>query len=116
MTAHAIVIGTLSRAPEVKTSKAGKAYTAASIKVMAGDKPEYWSIMAFSEAVQAELARLKEGDTISVQGAFKVENYAARDGQTKLSRTLFADLVLALRQPPRERQSSGPAYDDAGFR
>ena len=60
--------------------------------------------MAFNEAVQSELARLKEGDKITAQGAFKVEAYMARDRQTKLSRTIFADNVLALRQPPRERR------------
>ena len=48
--------------------------------------------------------RLVEGDKVSVQGSLKVEPYTARDGQTRISRTVFADHVLALRQPPRERK------------
>ena len=74
MSAYCLISGTLSLAPEVKTSKAGKSYTSATIKIAAGDSAEFWSIMAFNEAVQAELARLKEGDKITAQGAFKVES------------------------------------------
>jgi single-stranded DNA-binding protein len=104
MTAYVLISGSLSKAPETRTSKAGKAFTMATIKVAADSAAEFWSIMAFNEAVQTELARLGAGDKITAQGAFKIENYTARDGATKVSRTLFADHVLALRQPPRERR------------
>ena len=40
-----------------------------------------------------------------MQGSLKVEPYTARDGQSRINRTVFADNVLALRQPPRERKS-----------
>ena len=105
MSAFVLVSGALSRAPELKTSKSGKAYVTATVKVAADNAVDFWSILAFSEAAQAELMRLGEGDKISAQGTFKVEPYTARDGQTRINRTLFADIVLALRQPPRERKS-----------
>jgi single-stranded DNA-binding protein len=104
MTAFVLVSGALSRAPELKTSKSGKAYVTATVKVAADGAAEFWSILAFSESAQAELLRLGEGDKISVQGTFKVDLYTARDGQTRINRTMFADHVLALRQPPRERK------------
>jgi single-stranded DNA-binding protein len=106
MTAYALVSGSLSRAPEVKTSKGGKPYTTATIKITADKVAEFWSVMAFGETAQAELSRLKVGDAVTAQGSFKVENYTARDGQTKINRTVFADLILALRQPPRERAAA----------
>jgi single-stranded DNA-binding protein len=104
MTALVLVSGALSRAPEVKTSKSGKPYASATIRVAADSAAEFWSILAFSDSVQAEHVRLDEGDKVSVQGSLKVEPYTARDGQTRINRTVFADHVLALRQPPRERK------------
>jgi single-stranded DNA-binding protein len=104
MTAFALISGALFRAPELKTAKTGKAYVAASLRVTADNATDYWSVLAFSESAQAELSRLGEGDKISAQGSFKVEPYTARDGQTRINRTIFADHILALRQPPRERK------------
>ena len=109
MTALALIAGALSRTPELRTAKSGKAYFTATIKVAADNATDYWSVLAFSETAQAELSRLGESDKISAQGSFKVELYTARDGQTRINRTLFADHVLALRQPPRERKPSNAA-------
>ena len=102
MSAFALVSGALFRAPELKTAKTGKTYITATIKVAADNAVDFWSVLAFSESAQAELSRLGEGDKISVQGSFKVEPYTTKNGQTRFNRTLFADHVLALRQPPRE--------------
>jgi len=103
MTAFVLVSGALPRAPELKTSKSGKSFVTATIKVAADNAVDFWSVLAFSETAQAELMRLGEGDKLSVQGPLKVEPYTARDGQTRISKTIFADRVLALRQPPRQR-------------
>jgi single-stranded DNA-binding protein len=111
MTAFALVSGVLFRAPEQKISKAGKPFVTATIKVAADNTADFWSVLVFSESAQAELLRLGEGDKLSAQGSFKVEPYTARDGQTRISRTLFADHVLALRQPPRERKPKAAAAD-----
>src|SRR5271168_4179583 len=53
----------------------------------------------------------EEGDKVSAQGSFKVEPYTARDGQTRINRTIFADHILALRQPPRERKPKAAPAD-----
>jgi single-stranded DNA-binding protein len=111
MTALALITGALFRAPEIKTAKSGKAYCTATIKVAADNAVDFWSVLAFSEAAQAELMRLGEGDKISAQGSFKVEPYTARDGQTRINRTIFADHVLALRQPRRERKPKAAPAD-----
>jgi single-stranded DNA-binding protein len=111
MTAFALISGALFRAPELKTAKTGRPYVAASLRVTADNATDYWSVLAFSETAQAELMRLGEGDKISAQGSFKVEPYTARDGQARINRTMFADHVLALRQPPRERKPKASAPD-----
>ena len=109
MSASVLVSGSPSRGPELKTAKSGKAYATATVKVAADNAVDFWSVLAFSETAQAELMRLGEGDKLSVQGPLKVEPYTARDGQTRISKTIFADRVLALRQPPRERKKAAPA-------
>jgi single-stranded DNA-binding protein len=109
MTAFALISGALFRAPELKTAKTGKPYATASLRVTADNATDYWSVLAFSESAQAELMRLGEGDKVSLQGSLKLEVYTSRDGESKISRTLFADHVLALRQPPRERKPSNAA-------
>jgi hypothetical protein len=73
--------------------------------------------VAFYETVQAELLRLREGDSLSVQGALKAELYKPEGGEPKLSLSMVADHVLAVRQPPRERAAKGAAgpNDDIPF-
>ena len=109
MSAVALISGALSCAPEIKTAKSGKAYCTASVRVAADSIVDYWRILAFSELAQAEPLRLGEGDKVSLQGSLKLEVYTNRSGEHKVSRTLFADHVMALRQPPpRQRTPKAP--------
>jgi single-stranded DNA-binding protein len=107
MSAFVLVSGTLFRNPEQRTSKAGKPFVTATIRVNDGDPStgscQWWKVLAFSESVQAELMRLDDGDAISVQGAFKADIYD-KDGEKRLSLSIIADNVLALRQPAKPRQ------------
>ena len=123
MTAIALVTGTLFRPPEQRTSKAGKPFVTATIRVKDGDGAQWWKVLAFSESIQAELMRLADGDAISAQGAFKAELYD-KDGEKRLSLSIVANKVLALRQPreavqlTRQKLGKRPEeprtdYDDA---
>jgi single-stranded DNA-binding protein len=88
----------------------------ATVRVVDGQVSDYWNILAFTEAAQAELMRLKVGDRLSAQGRLKVDLYTGKDGQQKISRTLLTDHVLALRQPRREREAEPPGIGDDGAR
>jgi single-stranded DNA-binding protein len=107
MMAHVLVTGALFKAPEQRTSKAGKPFVTATIKAKDGDSAQWWRVIAFSESAQAELMRLTDGDALSVQGGLKVEIYAKDGGEPKLSLSITADHVLALRQPPRKKSTDG---------
>jgi single-stranded DNA-binding protein len=112
MTAHVLISGTLFRAPERKVSRAGKPYVSATLKVRDGDAAQFWRVTVFSESASEELMRLSDGDSVSCQGAMKAELYRPDDGEPRLSLSLVADHVLALRQPPRKREqrsADGPA-------
>jgi single-stranded DNA-binding protein len=64
---------------------------------------QWWNAIAFSESAQTELMRLDGGDALSVQGVMKAGTYE-KDGVTKLSLSIVADHVLALRPFASARQ------------
>jgi hypothetical protein len=107
MTVFALVSGVLFKPAEQKTSsKSGRMFVSAVIKVESGDAVEFWQVTAFSQSVQSELLRLAAGDALSAQGKAKFELWRPRDGgEVKIRRSLFADAVLPLRAPPRERRA-----------
>jgi hypothetical protein len=111
MSAFALVIGVLTRAPVQKTSKAGKPYTTCTIRAGSDDSGggDYWSILSFSESSQLELLRLEVGDAIAVRGKLEIKTYTANDGATKISRSLFADAAIGLRPVPRTKAKAKPA-------
>jgi single-stranded DNA-binding protein len=103
MIAHVLVTGVIFRKPEQRISKAGKAFVSATIKAKGDDAMAWWKVIVFSESAGSELMRLGDGDAVSVQGALKAEIYE-KNGETKLSLTVFADAILALKQPPKQRE------------
>jgi len=100
-----LVSGCLFKAPEERTSQAGRRFVSATIKV-GGDSGtgEFWACLAFSDSTQAELLRLGVGDALSAQGSAKFELYQ-NGGEVRISRTIFANAILPLRAAPRERRS-----------
>jgi single-stranded DNA-binding protein len=104
MTAHALVTGVLYRQPEQRMAKTGKPFVVATLKAMCGDGAQWWKVIVFSESAGAELMRLGDGDAVSVQGAMKAELYRPEGGEPRLSLSVVADQILALRQPPRQRE------------
>lgn len=107
----ALVQGCVFRAPEQRMSNAGKPYVAAAIRVKDAGGSQFVRIVAFSETVEAELLRLADGDAVSVQGPLTVSPYQASDGSTKLSLSLVADRVLALRRPRERKPDSRPRQE-----
>lgn len=109
MTAYALISGALFRAPEQKTSKGGKSYAVATVKARADDnRSEFWRLTVFSESALTELMRLREGDSVSVQGPMKAELYKPEGGEPRISLSLIADSVQPLRAQ-RKRQPQGGA-------
>jgi single-stranded DNA-binding protein len=87
----ALVTGALFKAPESRMSKSGKPFVTATIRAKDGDAMTFIRIVAFSETAQTELFRLREGDSLSVQGALKAELYKPEGGEPKLNLSMIAD-------------------------
>ena len=109
MSVSILLSGALFRQPQQKISQSGKRYMSGTIKAAAADNTsaDFWNLLVFSDTAQAELARLGDGDKVAVQGTLKIELYE-REGQQRISRTVFADHVLALRAAPKERKPKAP--------
>lgn len=105
MSVAILISGSIFRAPAQKTSQAGKPYTIATIRAAGGDNTpaEFWSILCFSETAQEQLLRLGLNERLAVQGSMKIEIYE-KDGQSRISRTVFVDAVLPLRTPPKSKK------------
>jgi len=103
-------VGTMFRGAEQRMSKAGKPFTSATFKVADGNTVSLWKLLAFNESTQAELLRLRDGESLSAQGRLGVDTYQ-KDGETRLSFTVLADHVLALSQP-RERREPRPKQQE----
>jgi single-stranded DNA-binding protein len=116
MTLHALISGSLFRAPESRTSKNGRQFVSATIRVKDGGESRFVNLAAFSDTAQAELVRLKDGDAVSVQGPLKAGTYTASDGTTKLSISINADQILALKQQPKKREVKPAQQPDARSR
>jgi hypothetical protein len=54
MSAYVLISGQLFRAPEQRTSKAGKPFVTATIRAKDGDDAQWWKVLAFSETVQRD--------------------------------------------------------------
>jgi hypothetical protein len=108
---YALISGVLFKPAEQRTSsKSGRVFVSAVIKVggETGDA-EFWQLTAFSQSVQTELLRLSAGDALSAQGKAKFELWQRDGGEVRISRSLFADQILALRAAPRERRAKAKA-------
>jgi hypothetical protein len=114
MTAFVLITGTLFRAAEQKTSQAGKRYLTATVKAASVDasNSEFWSVLAFSDTAQTELLRLEAGEKLSLQGSLKLTTFET-NGETRISRTIFADAILPLRAPPKARTPKTKTPDQA---
>lgn len=109
MSTHILLTGVLHRAPESRTSRNGNSYVMATIRTKDGEVVQFWRMFVFSESAQAEAMRLREGDALSLQGVPKFELYRPENGETRLSLSVTADVVTALRAAPKERKPKAAA-------
>jgi single-stranded DNA-binding protein len=118
MSVAILISGSIFREPQQRNSATGRPYVTATIKASGADNEssDFWNVLAFGDSAQAELLRLADGDKVSLQGKPKLEIFE-KDGRARISRTVFADNVLALRAPPKERKpKSKPPPDQEPLR
>ena len=104
MTVAILISGSIFKEPTQRTSQAGRRFVVTTLKAAADNSTsDFWSVLCFSESAGAELMRLGINERVTIQGSLKLELYE-KNGDAKIGRTIFADHVMALRQPPKERK------------
>jgi hypothetical protein len=110
MTLALLIQGTIAFGdPQQKVSRNGNNFVVIKMKAASGNDSHVVTVFVFSESGQAEALRLHEGDALAVQGVPKFEIYTPDGASPRLSLSMTADTVLALRQPPKERKKKDAA-------
>ena len=102
MSARAIVLGSLHKPAEFRTSKNGKQFATFTICEILSGATRWWQAIAFSESAIEALKELAGGEPIAVAGEIDCELYAPAVGEPRLSWKVTADAVLSTRAKPKK--------------
>lgn len=104
---ESLILGKLHGKPVQRMSKAGKPYTTARLRVSAGGEGEsqFVGVTAFSDAVQATLLALGEGDALAVAGTMSIKTWVNREGVAVPDVSIIAAQVLSVYHLKRKRQA-----------
>jgi single-stranded DNA-binding protein len=90
MSIECAFFGSLVRDAEVKTSKAGKTYLRANLRVENGDKAEFINTMVFDPEAIAVGAKMVKGARVYIEGRLSLEIWTGKDGVAKQSLSVMA--------------------------
>jgi hypothetical protein len=97
-----MITGELARPAERRTAKSGNEFVSALMKVNNDGVSEWWRVMVFEMTMCDELMSLGTGDILSAKGRYQGGHYVDKDGETKLSQTLFAGAIFPMRKPSKK--------------
>ena len=102
----ALIAGKLHGQPAQRTSKAGKPFAIAKVRVATGENESIFvSVIAFDHDPVTGLLALGNGDSVSLAGTLKPGIWTDRDGNTKPSLDLTAHAVLTSYHVQRKRKA-----------
>ena len=113
MSIECAFFGSLARDAEIKTSKNGKTYIRANIRVENGETAQFINVMVFDPEAIAAADRMLKGAKVYVEGRLSLDEWTGQDGQkrTGLSCMSFHCRLSAIgrNKPKRERATESPA-------
>ena len=130
MSINALITGKLQGQPEQRTSKAGKTFVSAKLRVSNGEDSLFAKVVAFSAEPCRILLALGAGEAIAISGTAKVSAWIDGTGNPKPNLDVVADVVLTSyalqkrraavasehgqQRQPAQRQRRLEAEDDFG--
>ena len=107
------LLGNVGRAPEIKTSKAGKTYCAFSVAVNEGygeKKTTTWyNVSVWGEAAPTASKILGKGSSVYIEGRPTYKPYAGKDGTQKVEISVSADRWIITEK--KSTAADGPSLD-----
>lgn len=103
---ESLVSGKLHGKPMQRTSKTGRPFVTAKMRVATGaDESHFVNVTAFSDSAQAALLALDDGDGAAVAGSLNVGMWTNREGVAAPSLSIVAAQVLTNYHLKRKRQA-----------
>ena len=103
-----LISGKVKGTPEVKTSERGNRYGRCRVLVsVEGEDAVLASVTASSDQVET-LAKLKDGDAVSIAGSAKLSHWNGKDGETRVGVQVAAGAVMGV-YAARQRRVVGSA-------
>ena len=100
----ALVSGRIYGQPTQRTSKTGKPFAVAKVRVAAGDgESTFVSVIAFDTAPCTALLALGDGDSVALSGSLSQKVWTDKEGNTRPSLDLVAHRVLTTYHVTRKR-------------
>lgn len=110
-----VIIGRLTRDPELRTTTAGKSVCSFSVAVQKRIKPDdgpdadFFSVSAWGKTAEFVSNYLQKGRLIAVDGRLQSRRYTTSDGTSRETTEIIADTVQALDKTRDEGKSPAPA-------
>ena len=112
----AMIIGRLTRDPEMRTTPQGINVTSFSVatnsKLGQKDQVEYHNIVAWRKLGEIANQYLKKGSQVYLEGRIQTRSWQGNDGQQKSRTEIVADNMIMLGSP-RGGSAGAPSNDDA---
>ena len=114
------VLGNLTRDPQIRATKTGRAVASFSIAVNRayttpqGEKKEmtgFINVVAWGDLAEAVGNQLKKGTRVFVEGRYSTRSYEAQDGSRRYVTEVVANLIAI----PLRNTSGGHPVASAGF-
>lgn len=107
-----LLSGKLQGQPEQRTSKNGKPYVQARMRVAAGAEETHFArLIAFSDTACTALLALADGDALAVAGTLKVSAWIDKAGEPKPNLDLVVSQLLTAYAVKRKREAVQPGGD-----
>ena len=116
---QALILGTIHREPEQRTSKNGKPFATLTVKSGMGEHVEWWKVTAFDSGLIEAFMELREGDAVSIQGLLQIGVWAPEGREPKPNLSVVAHAILPLREGRAKGVSArknSPRQDSRGRR
>lgn len=108
----ALVTGTLVADPVERSTREGKPFTTATLRVPAGEDAIFIGVAAFDPIAAGRLAQMRKGGAASAVGVLEQTAWTGKDGTERIGWRLTASEVLTAYAATRKRRAAEGGSDD----
>jgi hypothetical protein len=103
MSARVIVLASLEKPAEFRTSKNGNQFATFAIRENANGKTRWWRVISFAEDVLDALKEMAPGSPICVAGEIDAEIWSPPGGEARINWRLTCDALLSAKATRRPK-------------